>query len=53
MKLLRDFTEWSTLANQLGWVHIHDNLIVVDDPGTGECLGEFDSDAEEGWINEI
>lgn len=45
-----DYHCWVKIANTLGWVHIHDDFIVVDDADTGECLGEFDSSNNTGWL---
>ena len=46
----KDFKEWTKIANDLGWVHVHDQFIVVDEAESGECVGEWDSEASEGWI---
>ena len=50
MQFFNDFEEWSKIANNYGWVHCHDNFVVVDNPDNDECLGEFDSETGEGWI---
>ncbi len=34
-----DFKEWDTAAKKIGWIHVHDNFIVVDDEN-GLCVGE-------------
>jgi hypothetical protein len=45
------FAEWKAKAETLGWVHCHDNFIVCDDEND-QCVGEFDSDANTGWLTE-
>lgn len=44
------FEAWKEDAEKIGWIHCHDNLVVVDDPDTDECLGEFDSETNTGFI---
>ena len=45
-----DFKTWDREAQKLGWVHTHDEYVVLDDAETGECIGEFDSNTNTGWI---
>lgn len=45
------FSEWEVDARNLGWVHCHDNVVVVDCDETGVCLGEFE-EGEGGWLSQ-
>ena len=44
------YEEWYARAESLGWVHVDDELVVVDDPETGIVLGEWDDAMNKGWI---
>jgi len=44
------FEAWDAAARELGWVHTHDDLVVLDDAESGECIGEFDDKSYSGWI---
>jgi hypothetical protein len=46
-----DFESWKTQAELLGWVHVHDDIVVCDDPDSGEVLGEFNSENNSGWLS--
>lgn len=47
---LSDYASWKNLARQIGWVHCHDDFIVVDCVDSGVCVGEF-SDKSGGWLD--
>ena len=42
------YEEWQKDANEIGWVHCHDNFVVCDDDYG--CVGEFNSDTNTGWL---
>lgn len=44
-----NFDLWKSDATELGWVHIHDDLVVCDDEND-VCVGEFSSEANTGWL---
>ncbi len=46
----KDWHEWRKHAAILGWLHLHNPIIVVDDPETDECVAEWDIGKESGWI---
>lgn len=52
MKAYCNYTNWLDDANLIGWVHIHDDSVVCDDPDTGELLGEFNDETASGWLCE-
>ncbi len=45
-----NFWHWREKALAMGWVHCHDNLVVVDCVENGFCIGEWDSEANKGWL---
>lgn len=49
-KEFNSYQDWLHNAENLGWIHIHDNFIVLDDSESGENIGEFDSVNQKGWI---
>ena len=44
------YETWKRDNKSLGWVHCHDEFVVIDDEH-GFCIGEWDSIEEVGWIN--
>jgi hypothetical protein len=52
MKEYVEFEDWKHVAETIGWVHCHDDIVVCDDPDTDELLGEFDSTTNKGWIKQ-
>lgn len=49
-EVVNKFSDWIVAAKNLGWVHLHDSILVLDDSDSGECVGEFDPETNEGWI---
>lgn len=53
MKTYYNFDDWSKDAKLIGWVHVHDDFVVCDDPDTDELLGEFSDETASGWLYEM
>jgi hypothetical protein len=49
-KYYSNFGTWELNATKLGWVHVHDDLVVCD--SDDECIGEWDDELASGWLNE-
>lgn len=44
-----DYEKWTAEAYKAGWVHTHDDVVVCDDEHG--CIGEWDDDIGQGWLN--
>lgn len=45
---LNNYSEWVAVTKSIGWVHIHNDLIVVDIDEV--CIAEWDSINNNGWV---
>ena len=45
-----EYDRWKEIAYHVGWIHVHDNLLVCDLDDV--CVGEWDDNADKqsGWI---
>lgn len=49
-KHYENYESWENDSQKIGWVHVHDDLVVCDDPDSGECLGEWCDEDSGGFL---